>query len=278
MTFGPLFLDLDLRPYEEITAILREDLFLVQNQTFEFTSVNELRQVDILLTTLEAKLSYLKKFLLKLDPRTGLVNFGGVILKTLFGTATISDLHSLHEVLSELQLHEKDIVSSHANHVTEMKSLDTVTSTNSDVLANLSSIVKGVVIQSHDIFMEITRDVMWLNVTLHDMSDLYVVIRQLEFVILRVNQNSDELVVAIQCVFLGKLPINLVSPDTLHNILVNTSRFLLENYELFAGINFENLYIYYDMVKVAIVGDAYSIRLILNVPLKTSNVIVYFTN
>jgi hypothetical protein len=75
---------LDLRPYEEIIATLREDLFLVQNQTLEFTFVNELRQVDILLTTLESKLNYLKQFLPKLDPRRGLVNFGGVILKTLF--------------------------------------------------------------------------------------------------------------------------------------------------------------------------------------------------
>jgi hypothetical protein len=112
---------------------------------------------------------------------------------------------------------------------------------------------------------------MWLNVTLHGMSELYVVIRQTEFAILRVNQNLDELVDAIQCVLLGKLPINLVSPDTLHNILVNTSRYLVENYEWFAGSKFENLYIYYDMFKVAIVGDTHSIRLILNVSLKTTN-------
>ena len=165
-------LDLDLRPYEEIIATLREDLFLVQNQTLEFTFVKELRQVDILLTTLEAKLNYLKQFLPKLDPRRGLVNLGGVILKTLFGTATVSDLHSLHEVLNELQLHEQDVVSSLANHVTYMKRLYTITNTNLEVLSNLSSIVKGVLIQSHDPFKEITRDIMWLNVTLHGMSDL----------------------------------------------------------------------------------------------------------
>jgi hypothetical protein len=58
---------------------------------------------------------------------------------------------------------------------------------------------------------------------------------------------------------------------TLYNILVNTSRYLPENYEWFAGSKYENLYLYYDMVKVAIVGDTYSIRLILNVPLNTAN-------
>jgi hypothetical protein len=34
-----IVLDLDLSPYEEIIATLREDLFLVQNQTLEFTFV-----------------------------------------------------------------------------------------------------------------------------------------------------------------------------------------------------------------------------------------------
>jgi hypothetical protein len=46
---------------------------------------------------------------------------------------------------------------------------------------------------------------------------------------------------------------------------------LPENYEWFAGSKFENLYLYYDVVKVAIVGDTHNIRLILNVPLKTAN-------
>lgn len=94
-----IVLDLDLKPYEEIIATLKEDLFLVQNQTLEFTFVNELRQVDILLTTLEAKLNYLKQFLPKLDPRRGLVNLGGVILKTLFG-AIVGDTHNIRLILN----------------------------------------------------------------------------------------------------------------------------------------------------------------------------------
>jgi hypothetical protein len=134
-----IVLDLDLRPYEEIIATLKEDLFLVQNQTLEFTFVHELRQVDILLTTLEAKLNYLKQFLQKLDPRRRLVS----------------------------------------------------------------------------------------------------------------------------------CTINLVRPDIKQT--VNIFCYLPENYEWFAGSKFENLYLYYDMVKVAIVGDTHNIRLILNVPLKTAN-------
>jgi hypothetical protein len=154
--------------------------------------------------------------------------------------------------------------------VTYIKALDSVTSTNSDLIANLSSIVKDVVIQSHDRFEEITRDVMWLTVTVHGMSELHVVIRQLEFAILRVQQNLDKQVDAIECVLLGKLPVGLISPHRLHNMLVNISRHLPENYEWVAGSRFSKLYKYY-IIKVAILGNTHSIRLILNVALKTAN-------
>jgi hypothetical protein len=100
-----------------------------------------------------------------------------------------------------------------------IKRLDSVTSTNSEVIANLSNIVKDVVIKSHDRFKEITRDVMWLNVTLRGMSELCILIRQLEFSILKLQENLDELFGALECVLLGKLPVSLVSPHTLHDIL-----------------------------------------------------------
>jgi hypothetical protein len=60
--------------------------------------------------------------------------------------------------------------------------------------------VKDVVIKSHDRFKEIPRDVMWLNVTLHGMSELYTLIRQLEFSILKLQENLDELLGALECV------------------------------------------------------------------------------
>jgi hypothetical protein len=155
--------------------------------------------------------------------------------------------------------------------VTYVKQLDSAISTNSDVIANLSSIVKDVVIKSHDRFKEITRDVIWFNPTLYGLSELYVVIRQIEFAILRLQKNLDELVDATECVLLAELPISLVSPQTLHNMLVNISRYLPESCEGVTGSRFANLYGYYDTIKVAILRNTHTIRLILNVPLKTAN-------
>ena len=47
-----------------------------------------------------------------------------------------------------------------------MKRLDKITAISADAFANLSSIVKDNIIQSHDKFQQITRD-MWFNVTIY---------------------------------------------------------------------------------------------------------------
>jgi hypothetical protein len=266
-----IVLDLTLRPYEDIISTLRADLQLVQNVTEEFTVMNERKQVDILLDELGFKLSNLGQFTPKLDPRRGLLNIGGMFLKTLFGTAKVTDLNSLQVTLEKLESHQDDVVSSMENKVTYIKRLDSVTSTNSEVIANLFNIVKDVVIKYHDRFKEITRDVMWLNVTLHGMSELYILIRQLEFSTLKLQENLDELLGALECVLLGKLPVSLVSPHTLHGMLGNVSRKLPEGYEWVFASKYANLYKYYGIIQAAVLGNTHAIKIVLNVPLKTVN-------
>ena len=62
-----------------------------------------------------------------------------------------------------------------------------------EAIANLSGSIKEIVQQSHDRFKQITKKILWLNLTLHGMSDMYVAIRQLEFAILHVSQRVDAL-------------------------------------------------------------------------------------
>jgi hypothetical protein len=46
---------------------------------------------------------------------------------------------------------------------------------------------------------------------------------------------------------------------------------LPENYELAAGTRFESIYLYYDLIKVAIVGTLRNVKLIMYVLIKTAN-------
>ena len=128
---------------------------------------------------MESKLYDFHQILPRLDRRRGLVNFGGSILKTLFGTATTADVQQLHDTLNYLQLQNSDITHSLSNQLTYVKKLSTATEVNSEAIANLSSIVKDNIIQSHDKFQEITRDLMWLNVTVYAQSELFSTIGQL---------------------------------------------------------------------------------------------------
>jgi hypothetical protein len=97
-----------------------------------------------------------------------------------------------------------------------------------------------------------------------------LVIRQLEFALLQVTQQLSEMMDAIQCIPLGKLPGNLLNPTTLHNILWNVSLHLPEGYELAVGTRAGNVYLYYELVRVAVIGEAHCIQLIPNVQLKTA--------
>ena len=264
-------IDVKMEPYEEALSIIRGDLLTVEERKQEFTFSSELKLMDTLLMTLETKLHTFKQILPKLDPRRGLIKFGGAMLKALFGTAVDSDITSLHSNFDELQSRQQAIVHSVANQLTYIKKLDTVTSVNADAIANLSGIIRDDMIKSHDKFREITRDILWLNMTTYRQSALFMTIRQLVLAVLQLTQQLDELMNAIQFVIVGKLPVNLINPTTLHNILKNISLHVLENYELVAGARIGNIHLYYDFITVAAIGDAHHIKIMLNVPLKTEN-------
>jgi len=105
----------EMEPYEEAVSIIRGDLLTVEERKQEFTFNSELKWIDTLLTTLETKLRALKHILPKLDPRRGLIDFGGAMLKDLFGSTVDSDITSLHNNFDELQSRQQDIVHSVAN-------------------------------------------------------------------------------------------------------------------------------------------------------------------
>ena len=82
---------------------------------------------------------------------------------------------------------------------------------------------------------------------------------------------TDELIGAIQCVLQGKLPVSLISPTTLQGILRSVSLQFPEGYELIVGTKLDKMYLYYELVQVSVMGNVHSMKLIVNVPLKTAN-------
>jgi hypothetical protein len=105
-------------------SAISSDLILINQEGKEFSSASELSQVAILLHTLEAKFSYFLQILPKPDRRRGVLNFGGTVLRTLFGTATLGDVSQLHETIDGLRTQNADIVHSLSSEVTYVRQLD----------------------------------------------------------------------------------------------------------------------------------------------------------
>jgi hypothetical protein len=114
---------------------------------------------------------------------------------------------------------------------------------------------------------------MWLNFTLHGQSELHTVV--IQFTLLQLVQQIEELFDAIQCAIKGNLPIKLVSPTVLQNILRKVTLHLPDAYVLIAGIKTEDTHQYYELTKVSVVANVHYVKLIISVPLKTA--IIQFT-
>jgi hypothetical protein len=83
--------DVDTKIYEDAIATVRSDLTTVGQQKKELTPVAELKNVGNFLDCLESSLSSFQQLLPRLDRRRGLINLGGTVLKTPFGTAPLAD-------------------------------------------------------------------------------------------------------------------------------------------------------------------------------------------
>jgi len=115
-----------------------------------------------------------------------------------------------------------------------------------------------------------TRDIWCLNVTIHCQSEIYMAVRQLEFGFLQLIQHVDELLSSMLSILGGILPMTLVNPWILYNILQNASLKLPENYELIVGSKFGNIQYYYDLIKAAVEGNTHGMKRILGMPLNSA--------
>jgi hypothetical protein len=66
------------------------------------------------------------------------------------------------------------------------------------------------------------------------------------------------------------LLINFVNPTVLLGILKNVSLQLPSSHTLIADIRSENIHLYYELIKVSIIATPHNLKLLLNVPLKTT--------
>jgi hypothetical protein len=134
-----------------------------------------------------------------------------------------------------------------------VKDLSTTTKINSDAIRNPSSVIKENIIHSHNHFQKVTKDILWLNFTLHSQNMLYSSIKQLELTLIHLTQQIVDLFDAIQCAIRGRVPLKLISPVALQNILRKVTLKLPENIDLITSTNLNNMHLYYELTTVFVV-------------------------
>jgi hypothetical protein len=160
----------------------------------------------------------------------------------LFGIATVSDLRTLHETLDDLQARDSDMAHSLKSQVTYVQALDRNVRVNTEAISNLSRVMKDALPWSHD--LQLHRDIAWLNHTIYNHSYLLLAIRQVEFALLQLTLQVDEMLAAVQYVMLGKLPINFIGPQFLYSILRNISLKLPDQYDMIVSPRLEDIHLF----------------------------------
>jgi len=165
-------LGLNVSTFEDVLSTIKSHLSVILLKKQDFAPISKLRQVETLLDNIETRIYEFKQLFPKTETRRSLMNFGGTVLRALFGTATVRDLHRLHEALGKLRDKNSEVV--HSKQVTYIRNLNYVTNLNTEALVNLSTIVKDNVVQPHGRFQDVSKDIAWLNDTLCDQSELYL--------------------------------------------------------------------------------------------------------
>jgi len=89
-------MEIDLSACHDTISVIKSDLMTIEQQKQGFTPMAELKRIDSLLKTLDSRLNDFQQVLPRVDPRRGLLDVGGLVLKQIFGTATVADIHSIH--------------------------------------------------------------------------------------------------------------------------------------------------------------------------------------
>ena len=84
-----------------------------------------------------------------------------------------------------------------------MTKLNTAVNIDTEAVANLSSIIKDIMVQSHERYQQVVRDMLWIIITLFGQSEMHTVIRQLEFILFQLVQQFDDLFNVVQCAMQG---------------------------------------------------------------------------
>jgi hypothetical protein len=266
-----IVINLDLDTYEEIVARLRLELKHIHKAKTEFAPINELLQVENLLNKLEDAVISFREILPRVEAKRSILNAAGSVFKFLFGTATMADISNLHNTVQDLHHKQDEIVHSVNDQLTYLKSLDTTVKFDTKAVDILSGKIKSIMLESAKWTNKVDMTTQWLNATIFNQTSIFTYIRQLELEVLELKMRVKDILHGVEQSLSGRLSLSLIPPDVLLGILRNVTFVLPDGYSLIVGLHRNNMHYYYEYSSIAIMVHHHSMRLIVSIPLKTSD-------
>jgi hypothetical protein len=109
----------------------------------------------------------------------------------------------------------------------------------------------------------------WLNYTIHNQSNTFAYMRQLEFAILELRIMVREILISLDSTMTVKLSVNLISPVMLHNIFNTVTSYLPGGYSFCTSLQKNNIHLFSEFMDISVVANHHTIKLVMLVPLKT---------
>jgi hypothetical protein len=198
---------------------------------------HEQEQITNFLNSFEKDLTTFESLLRKMKTKysRGLFDMGGNLLKYVFGTATVLELQHVSNIVKELQLQQNQISHSVDNQITYLKTMNNETKFNTRTIASLANLVKNSMMKEQAWPNQVAVSLEVLNETMTNSSRIQSHIRQIEVTIMQLQNDLQNLVTSLEIAFTGKLPISLVNPEFLSEILKSIITKLPPENSLLAG-------------------------------------------
>jgi len=182
--------------------------------------------------------------------KRGLFNFGGEVLNFLFGTATNTELRTLHQAVEGMKEQQVAVAHSIEHQLTYTKELGENVRQNTRDITLLARILK---LQFSNFFkLNETVNALEGNFIhqLECMANASQTIRELEFFGLQLEQEFIKIRQELDVTSTGKLSAELLSPQNLSQILQQVALRLPTDMSLLAGTSLEDMFIYYEVANV----------------------------
>jgi hypothetical protein len=200
--------------------------------------------------------------------KRALLNLGGDVLHFLFGTATSTELQTLHQVVEGMKAQQNIIAHSVEHQVTYTKELDDNVRQNARDISLIARTLKTIVFDVMN--LNDTAKLLESNLTrrIELLANVSQTIRELEFFSLQLEQDFLKIRQGLDVTSTGKLSAALLPPHNLSQILQQVALRLPNDATLLAGTDLKDMFIYYEVARVHAYATSSEIRLVIRLPLR----------